>query len=143
MQGQRNLQDPMSRPALLIKLLLAFMVGLAGASPVHAQGGPFAMWPEAPDALVRDALATPYAHALLKTFAANVRKDGEAACLQAKGLDEAVLIERGRALLQVRGVQMLKILDENIDRAAYQAALSQAAGAAPSRRWSASSVTPT
>ena len=55
-----------------------------------------------------------------------MRKDGDPACLQAKALDDAALVARGRALLQRYGVQMAKVLNENFDRAAYQAALSAA-----------------
>ena len=117
----------MIRRAMSIKPLLALVIVLAAASPAQAQG-PFARQSEPADKLVREALDTPYATALLKTFAASVRKDGDPACLQAKALDDAALIERGRALWQRYGVQMMKVLDENFDRPAYQAALSAGAG---------------
>jgi hypothetical protein len=110
-----------------LKPLLALVVILAAALPARAQG-PFGPRSEAADKLVREALDTPYATALLKTFAASVRKDGDPACLQAKALDDAALIERGRALWERYGVQMMKVLDENFARAAYQAALSAGAG---------------
>ena len=112
-------------PANLTKLLIAFVIMLAAVSTAAAQGGPLGMWPDKPDALVRDALSTPYANALLKQFAANVRKDGDAACLKEKGLDDATLIARGRALWENRGVQTLRTLDEIYDRKAYEAALGQ------------------
>ena len=65
---------------------------------------------------------------LLKTFAASVRKEGDPACLQAKALDDAASVTRGRTLLQRYGVQMMKVLNENFDQAAYRAALSASAG---------------
>jgi hypothetical protein len=117
----------MIRRAMSIKPLLALVVILAAALPTHAQG-PFAPRSEPADKLVGEALDTPYATALLKTLAASVRKDGDPACLQAKALDDAALIARGRALWERYGVQMMKVLDENFDRAAFQAALSAGAG---------------
>jgi hypothetical protein len=95
--------------------------------PARAQG-PFAISPEPADKLVREALDTPYAEQLLKAFAASVRREGDAACLRAKGLDDAALVGRGRALLQRYGVQMMKIIDEVFDRSAYEAALAASAG---------------
>jgi hypothetical protein len=108
---------------MLARFLLAATVALAAALPVSAQGL-FGM-AEPPDALMSDALASPQGEALLKTFAANVRKSGDPSCLQAKALDDAALVAGGRALLQRRGVQTIRILDENFDRAAYQAALTE------------------
>src|SRR5687768_6345847 len=108
---------------MLARFLLAATVALAATLPVSAQGL-FGM-AEPADALIRDALASPQGEALLKTFAANVRKSGDPSCLQAKALDDAALVAGGRALLQRRGVQTMKILDENFDRAAYQAALTE------------------
>jgi hypothetical protein len=66
---------------MLIKALLAFVIALAAALPARAQG-PLGLWPEPPDKLVREALDSAYARALLNTFAASVRKDGDPACLQ-------------------------------------------------------------
>jgi hypothetical protein len=82
------------------KLLLALMIALAAGLPARAQG-PFRMGQEPMDELVREAFATPYAGALFKRFAATVRKNGDASCLQTKALDDAVLMARGRALLQL------------------------------------------
>jgi hypothetical protein len=104
------------------------MSGFAAASPAGAKGGPLGFWPQPPDAVMRETLETAYAEALLKTFAANVRKDGDATCLQAKALDEAALIARGRALLQTHGVRFLKIQDENFDDAVAQSAFAALAG---------------
>jgi hypothetical protein len=112
----------------LIKPLLALVMAFAVAAPLRAQEGPRGMWPDTPETLSRDALATPYAAALLKQFAANVRKDGDAACLQARGFDDAALVARGRALWQSRGMQMLKLMEQAYDRDAYNAALAAAAG---------------
>jgi hypothetical protein len=117
--------DAMIRPAMPITLALA--IALAAALPARAQGL-LGMWLDPPDKLVGEALDSAYAHAILKTFAASVRRDGDPGCLDAKALDDAALIAGGRALLQRYGVQMMRILDENIDRAAYQSALSARAG---------------
>jgi hypothetical protein len=127
---QRQTQARPSRrrePVMLRKLLLALSIALAAALPVRAQetGG---FWSEPPDQLFDAALESPYAQALLKRFAAAVRKDGDQACLQAKALDDAALAARGQALLRRHGVQMAKLMDENFDRAAYLAALSASAG---------------
>ena len=99
---------------MLRKLLLAATLALAAALPAHAQG-PLGIWPEPPEELIREALATPYAAVLLKSFAASVRKEGDPACLQAKALDDAASVTRGRTLLQRYGVQMMKVLNENFD----------------------------
>jgi len=112
---------------MLRKLLLAATLALAAALPAQAQG-PLGIWPEPPEELIREALATPYAAVLLRTFAASVRKDGDPACLQAKALDDVASVARGRALLQRYGVQMMKVLNENFDQGAYRAALSVSAG---------------
>jgi hypothetical protein len=114
-------------PDMLIKPLLALAIALAAALPARAQGllGP---WPEPARQLIGKALETSYARALLDTFALSVRKDGDSACLQKKALDDAALVARGGALLQRYALQTMKILDENLDRAAYQAALSASAG---------------
>ena len=111
-----------------IRLLLAAVVLVAAAPPASAKGGPLGLWPQRPEASMDEALETPYARALLKQFAANVRKDGDAACLQEKGLDEAALIKRGRALVHTYGVQTIKLMEENFDDAAAQAAFAESAG---------------
>lgn len=112
----------------ILRLLFALMIGLVAASSACAKGGPLGLWPQAPDAVMRETLETAYAGALLKTFAANVRKDGDTACLQAKALDEAALVTRGRALLEMYGVRFLKIQDENFDDAVAQSAFAALAG---------------
>jgi hypothetical protein len=109
---------------MLARFLLAATVTLAAALPLSAQGL-FGMTGPA-DRLMSDALASPQGAALLTTFAANVRKSGDPACLQAKALDEAALVAGGRTLLHRRGVQTMRILEENFDHAAYQAALAEA-----------------
>lgn len=109
----------------MLRLLLALTIALAAALPARAQGL-VGMSPAEAEALTRAALETPYGQAHLKRFATSVRRDGDAACLQAKSLDDAALVARGRALLQHYGVQMVKVLNENFDRAAYQEALSAA-----------------
>lgn len=111
---------------MFIKILLALTIVFA-AAPVHAQG-PLPTWPEPADEFVREAIGSSHARALLKTFAASVRKNGDPSCLQAKTLDESGSIARGRALLQRYGLQMMKIQQENFDRVAYQSALSASAG---------------
>lgn len=83
---------------------------------------------EEADTLLNDAFAAPYGAALLKSFAVTVRRDGDAACLDAKGLDDAALAARGRALFLRYGMRMMKSLDEAFDRSAYEAALSASAG---------------
>jgi hypothetical protein len=106
----------MIRPAMFIKVSLALAIALAVASPARAQGL-LGMWLDPPDKLVGEALDTAYARAILKTFAASVRRDGDPACLDAKALDDAALVAGGRVLLQRYGVQMMKILDESIEAA--------------------------
>jgi hypothetical protein len=95
--------------------------------PARAQGL-IGTWPEPAEKVVGEALDTAYARAILKTFAAAVRRSSDPVCLQAKALDDAALVAGGRALLQRYGVQMMNIIDENVDRAAYQWALSASAG---------------
>jgi hypothetical protein len=109
---------------MVARLLLAFTIAL-GALPAQAQGL-IGMPPEAADALIGAALDAPYGQAHLKTFAVSVRKDGDAACLQARALDDAALIARGRALLQRYGVKMVRLMNEKFDRTAYQTALAAA-----------------
>ncbi len=114
---------------MFLRILVTLALFLAASlSPARAQG-PIGISAEPAEALLREGLDTPYAQAVLKTFAASVRKHGDASCLQAKGLDDAAVIAGGRALLQRYGMQMKKILDENFDQAAYEAALSASAGA--------------
>jgi hypothetical protein len=108
---------------MLARLLLVATVTLA-ALPASAQG--LFGTSEPVDRLVSDALATPYAEAMLKRFAASVRKSSDPACLQAKAPDDAALIARGRALLQRRGEQMVRILGESIDQDKLRAALKEA-----------------
>jgi hypothetical protein len=118
--------DAMIRPAMLLTLL-ALTIALAAALPARAQG-PLGLFPEPPDEVVREALDSAYARALLATFAASVRRHGDPSCLQAKALDDEALVAGGRALWQRHGVRMLQLLDENFDHAAYQAALSARLG---------------
>jgi hypothetical protein len=120
--------DAMTKHALMMKLLLVLAIGLGALPPALAKGGPIGLWPQTPDASMREVLETAYARALLKQFAANVRKDGDAACLQSKALDEAALIDRGRALLQANGVRFLKLLDENFDDRMAQGTFTVIAG---------------
>jgi hypothetical protein len=117
----------MIRSAMLTRVLLGLAIALAAAPPAGAQVPPH-MWSEPADELIRDALDSPYARALLKTFAASVRQDGDPACLQAKVLDEAATVARGHALLHRYGVQMMKVLSESLDPSAYQSALTASAG---------------
>ena len=107
----------MLRTSLLALTLLA-----AAVVPARAQTEP-------PEPFMRDAVATPYADALLKTFAASVRRHADPSCLQAKKIDDATSIAQGRAILQRHGVRMLQIVEEGIDRAAYRAELAAEAGA--------------
>jgi hypothetical protein len=110
-----------------MKALIALFIALAAALPARAQSV-LGMLGKPADEHVRDILETPYFKALLKNFARSVRKDGAPACLQAKALDDAALVVRGQTLFQRYGVQMMKLLDQGFDRAAYQAALSAAEG---------------
>jgi hypothetical protein len=112
---------------MFIKTLLALTIALAAAWPARALG-PLPMWPGPTDELVREAVDSAYAGALLKTFAAAVRKNGDPSCLQAKPLDEMAMVARGRALLQRYGLRMMEIQEENFDRVAYRSALSASAG---------------
>jgi hypothetical protein len=107
----------MLRTSLLALTLLA-----AAIAPARAQTEP-------PEPFMRDVVATPYADALLKTFAASVRRHADPSCLQAKKIDDATSIAQGRAILERHGVRMLQIVEEGIDRAAYRAELAAEAGA--------------
>jgi hypothetical protein len=118
----------MIRFAVVRKPLLALVAVLALTGVACAQEGPRGLWPDTPESLARDAVSTPYADALLKQFVANVRKDGDAACLQAKGLDDAALTARGRSLWQVRGVQTLTLFEQAYDRKVYEEAVAEDAG---------------
>jgi hypothetical protein len=117
----------MIRSAMLTKVLLGLTIALVGAPAAGAQVPPH-MWSEPADELIREALDSPYARALLKTFAASVRQDGDPACLREKVLDEATSAARGQALLQRYGVQMMRTLNESFDRSVYQSALTASAG---------------
>jgi len=107
----------------LFKFLFATAIVVA-LQPAHAEG----LLREPADQRVREAFETPYAQALLRTFAATVRRKGDAACLKEKAFDDTTLVTRGSALLQRYGVQMFKIMDDNFDRAAYEKALEANAG---------------
>src|SRR5687768_6276093 len=96
--------------AAFIKILLTLTL-VAVAMPARAQG-PVGMSAEPADTLLREGLDTPYAQAVLETFAASVRKHGDASCLQTKKLDDAAIIAGGRALLQRYGMQTKKVLDD-------------------------------
>ena len=110
---------------MVIRLLLALTIALAAALPARAQGL-VGMSPVEVEALIGAALDAPYGQLHLKNFVAAVRRDGDAACLQAKALDDAALMTHGRALLLRYGAQTMKVLTDNFDRAAFQAALKEA-----------------
>jgi hypothetical protein len=112
--------------SILRKTLLACTIALA-ALPASAQGGPLAT-SEPTEQRIRDAFATPSADALLKTFVKSVRKNADSACLQEKAFDDATLAGRGSALMQRYGGQMLKLMDDSFDRAAYEKAFTDNAG---------------
>ena len=99
----------MIRPAMFIKLSLVLTIALAAALPARAQGL-LGMWLDPPDKLVGEALDSAYARAILETFAASVRRDGDPACLDAKAPDDAALVAGGRALLQRYGVVFWRLL---------------------------------
>jgi hypothetical protein len=110
---------------MLARLLIAVTITFAAALPARAQSL-IGMSPAEAEALMGAALDAPYGQLHLKNFVAAVRRDGDAACLQAEALDDAALVARGRALLQRYGVEIVKVLNENFNRAAFQAALQEA-----------------
>ena len=109
--------------SLLLKTLFACTMALATALPAHAEHplGP-------PEQRIRDSFATPYAGALLKNFVKSVRRSADGTCLQEKALDDAALAARGSELLQRYGIQLLKQIDETIDRDAQQKTFLENAG---------------
>jgi len=111
---------------LLLKSLLAFTAVLSAALPTRAQG----LLPssEPADQQIRAALATPYAAVSLQNFVKSVRKHADAACLAEKGFDDAAIAARGTALMQRYGEQMLKLMDDNVDRATYEKVFKENAG---------------
>jgi hypothetical protein len=111
------------RNILLAVTLLLFAAPQAGAQAVLVISS------EPREALVRDALATPYAEAMLAPLVEAVRRNADAACLRDEGLDDAAILMRGRVLLAQGGIRMFKGFDEAFDRAAWQAALTASAGA--------------
>ena len=110
---------------MFARLLLTFTIAFAAAWPARAQGL-IGLSPADVEVLIGAALDAPFGQLHLKNFVAAVRRDGDAACLQAKTLDDAALFARGRALLQRYGVQTMKVLTDNFDRVAFQAALQEA-----------------
>lgn len=112
----------------MLKTALLIFILVSAAVPALAQG-PLGPGSEPPDVLMRDAVATPYADALLKTFAASVRRHADSACRQARGLDDAAAITRGRAILERHGIRMMQVAEDMVDRAAYRAELSASLGA--------------
>ncbi len=111
----------------LMRAVLALVLVLAAAPAARAQGS-LGMSAEEADTLLNDAFAAPYGSALLKSFAVTVRQDGDAACLDAKALDDAALTARGRSLFLRYGMRMMKSLDEAFDRSACEAALAASVG---------------
>lgn len=112
---------------MILRPLFGLAIVVASALPAQAQDllGPLA---EPRETQIRKALATDYVQPLLKTFVASVRKAGDPVCLQSKAFDDPAIAERGRALWQRYGVQMMKVMDENFDQKAYESALEAEAG---------------
>jgi hypothetical protein len=102
------------------KFLLAVTLLLSAAPPAGAQAV-LVISSEPRDALVRDALATPYAEALLAPLPGAVRRSADPACLHDKGLEDAAIMTRGRALLAQAGLLMFKGFDEAFDTASVGA----------------------
>jgi hypothetical protein len=112
--------------SLLLMTLLSLTLALAAVLPVRAQG--LLPTSEPADQQIGAALATPYAGALLQNFVKSVRENADSACLKDKGFDDAALIARGSALLQRYGEHMVKLMEENVDRTAYEKAFKERAG---------------
>src|SRR5262249_34610997 len=112
--------------AMFLKILCVLTITLSVTMPARTQNLLFT--PEPQEKVIADAFNTPYANALLKRFSDVVRKEGDRACLAAKGLDEAALIARGRGIFQRYGLQMVKDAEATVDRSAFEAAFAESVG---------------
>src|SRR4051812_18597014 len=106
-------------------VLMAVLIGLA-CSPGALSAQPGISYPiEPPGPFVREALAMPYATALLAEFAKTVEKSADPACLHSRALDAAKLAERGRDLFERWGTRGMETIIGNVDVKAHEAGLAR------------------
>lgn len=98
-------------------VLLAFCVG---GSQAGANELPVYFPAEKPEAISKQAFASPYFAALLEEFAKQVEKLGDTSCLRAKRLDSKALQERGRRIFVGYGEKMIQLVQANIDERRFR-----------------------
>lgn len=112
-------------------LFLATIVivgSLIAGAPARAQL-PLLQPAEQPGPFVREAFAAPYGRALVAELGKSLRASVDPACLQAKGLSDEQLIERGEALIVTWGTRTMEQLASLFDAKAHEAKFTAIAGA--------------
>src|ERR1700748_2256856 len=98
-------------PSMAATLFLAFSAGASAQGPLTT--------PAARAALVRDAFDSAYGKALIAELGKSLRRDADHACLQAKGLQDGELEERGHDLLVKWGTSSGERMAAFFDMKAY------------------------
>jgi hypothetical protein len=83
---------------------------------------------EQPGPFVRETFAAPYGRALVAEFGKSLRTSADPACLQAKGLTDQQLSDRGAELIITWGSRALETLGSFFDAKAHAAKFAAAAG---------------
>ena len=123
------------------RLVLAVLaiVALVGAPRCEAQSQidavPMLVLEIRPAVLAPAAFAEQYGRLLAAEFAEVVSDSADAACLKAKGIERTALAERTNGILLRQARQMFEIIDDAIDRAAFDARLRELAGPSVEAEW--------
>jgi hypothetical protein len=111
-------------------LFAAIVIALSlivGATPARAQL-PLLESIEQPGPFVRETFASPYGRALVAELGKSLRASADPACLQAKGLTEQQLGERGGELIVTWGTRAMETLASFFDAQAHETKFAASAG---------------
>jgi hypothetical protein len=116
------------RAILLLLLVTALPVAdTARSAPADPQL-PMIYLEAPPEQLVEAAFSAPFGKLLVAQLAAAIGEGADAACLQAKGIDKALLDDRARAILVRNGAQSFQKYLSAVDRSAFKTRFAASTG---------------
>jgi hypothetical protein len=117
------------RAILLFVSLAAFATADTARSEPAAPQLPLIYLEAPPEQLVETAFSAPFGKLLVAQLAAAIGEGADAACLQGRGIDKAVLGDRARAIMVRNGAQSFRKYLSAVDQETFKARLAASMGA--------------